>query len=609
MTSEIQIVESQTSLPDQLIIKSSSSSTKSTGGAKAKLIRSHIPVKKCGPQQLMKKLKPKTPLVKRYFTSGHDINEKNRREATDEPSPFQYPKDLEVFAHKVMTKAWRNDVRLKELKMSCFKKPSHKDRQKRDLLNRLYVEEPKLMDVKTILELAPEYFKIVEGRPIPDHLDIRQYIETVRESLRTKIINGYREDDIMLIEENILLEQKIIDTIRDNYDKYVNAFEEFLYRDHTSSMKLLKDSEIAAQEAYDKYSEYKTVLKKFGAIRSSIYNSEEKWRNCQMYEKFLFLVSPFSWRVQRFSKYGSDTTEEEMDEHLFLKYQLSQEEHEMSLTNLLDQFKDKKDEVQVPELYFTSAEQLIDVFRFMEMQNLNSLLHSEELAVPLEQVRDGMREAEAMFDEEINNLQEMIDKLEGGISWEEERAKYLEDLALKLIGNEFKNLIMADEVLNLHVFVEDVYETRIGPNDANLGMAEMMRAIETKYRNELLAMDKVPAEQVAMLERGCYAEQMMMMRLAEKAAKQYSELQRVTSKLNKAFAPPFVKVGGKELKKRSPPHERRLQQVVQQRDLTPGEAEYLDYFTDFCKYADDPKDYGIDVTGIPGGSSAEENVH
>lgn len=75
--------------------------------------------------------------------------------------------------------------------------------------------------------------------------------------------------------------------------------------------------------------------------------------------------------------------------------------------------------------------------------------------------------------------------------WEEERAKYLEEFARNLIDNEFQQLIKSDDVLNLHVFVEDVYETRIGPNDANLSMLEMMTGIEERYRNELLLLDKV----------------------------------------------------------------------------------------------------------------------
>lgn len=62
---------------------------------------------------------------------------------------------------------------------------------------------------------------------------------------------------------------------------------------------------------------------------------------------------------------------------------------------------------------------------------------------------------------------------------------------MSLIYTEFKQLIMADDILNMHVFVEDVYESRIGPNDANLNVLEMMRSIEKRYRSEILLMDKV----------------------------------------------------------------------------------------------------------------------
>lgn len=109
----------------------------------------------------------------------------------------------------------------------------------------------------------------------------------------------------------------------------------------------------------------------------------------------------------------------------------------------------------------------------------------------------------------------------------------------------------------------------------------------------------MPAEQVAQLESGCYAEQMMVMRLAEKAAKQYAELEQLTYRLNKAFAPPYQKTKGKVVKNRSPPIAQRPAPPPPPRALTTSEAEYLDFFTDFCKFTDDPKDYGIDnVTRI-----------
>lgn len=265
-----------------------------------------------------------------------------------------------------------------------------------------------------------QLFSFFSGRPIPDKLDIRTYIDLIRETLRTKIICGYREDDIMLIEENLLLEQKMIDTIKKNLQSYINTFEEFLYRDHTSAMELLRNSENASKEAYDKYEEYKLLAKEFGALRSSLYNSEEKWRNCKLYQQFLYEVSPMPWKQShRITRRTSIYLKEEVDpseDNIFGTYKLSLTETEISVVNIIHLFNQQMAEETEPELYFQDPEQLMDVFRFMEIQNLHSLLHSEELAVPLDNVKEGMRIAEKLFDDEIRNLQEAIHKLSGGIS-------------------------------------------------------------------------------------------------------------------------------------------------------------------------------------------------
>lgn len=81
--------------------------------------------------------KPKTKIIKRYFTAGHKINDQNQRDFYAEPSPFSYPNDFEAFAAKVLSKAWREDMIKKELAKSAFERTNHNSRQYQDLLNRL----------------------------------------------------------------------------------------------------------------------------------------------------------------------------------------------------------------------------------------------------------------------------------------------------------------------------------------------------------------------------------------------------------------------------------------------------------------------------------------
>ncbi|VEN40975.1 unnamed protein product [Callosobruchus maculatus] len=100
---------------------------------------------------------------------------------------------------------------------------------------------------------------------------------------------------------------------------------------------------------------------------------------------------------------------------------------------------------------------------------------------------------------------------------------------------------------------------------------------------------------VVLLEGSCYKEQLMMMKLAEKAAKQYAAFQRLTNDVKKAFQPKYEKPLGKPTKNRSRVVDKKKETVFVARPLTDQEEEYLEFFTDYCKYTDDPLEYGINV--------------
>lgn len=377
--------------------------------------------------RLRPKMKPPTPLEKisakrcadHYFTAGKKINDKNQRDLLKESSPFVYPKDLEEFAYKVMSKAWRDILRRKELKFKYNERNNYQSRQQLDILNRLYVKDPPTTRMKTILDIDPEFFSIVEGRPIKEKFKISNYINDMRKLTRLKIICGYRQDEIEQIEQNFNEEQRLIDEVKSNYEKYVNAFEEFLFDDHTTSMNLLSESEKQAALAAEKYEQYTELSKDFGTLRYTVYNLEEKWRSCKMYQKFLYLVSPVYWR-RKHDYYHLSQKESHQSlvseiSTVFGRYRLQSSGNVPSLEDLVEQFRDDCKMQEDPLLFFSSPTQLLKVFRFIEIQNLNTLLHIEELAGPTENVKEGVKCATYVFDNEMQALQEIADSLEGGI--------------------------------------------------------------------------------------------------------------------------------------------------------------------------------------------------
>lgn len=245
---------------------------------------------------------------------------------------------------------------------------------------------------------------------------MREYIDQVRASLRTKIITGYRQDDIMLIDETLKLEQEMINIVSKNLESYISKFEEFLMDDHTSAMQLLEQTATLATAAYSKEHEYELLAKQHSFLCTCIYKLEERWKQSKTYEKFLYNLSPLMWRLgrddkrRRLSIYGAQDNSDDIFS-IFETYRHSVIERGVSLRDILNEFGQEIQSEKEPELYFVHPEQLMDVYRSIEAQNLNAVLHSEELAAPLAYVKESMRMAEILFDEEIKSLEEIIEKL------------------------------------------------------------------------------------------------------------------------------------------------------------------------------------------------------
>lgn len=153
--------DSLSTLPDQILIKSKSSSSHKDYVELPKLEAAKRVPKMSA--QLKKIMKPKLLAKQKYFTQGFGITEENAINVEKEPIPYKYPKDLEQFAYKVLRKAWRTDVKKEEIKKKCADKHGFQDQQKRGLLKRLYVKEPKITTMETVLDINPQYFSIVEG--------------------------------------------------------------------------------------------------------------------------------------------------------------------------------------------------------------------------------------------------------------------------------------------------------------------------------------------------------------------------------------------------------------------------------------------------------------
>lgn len=180
-------------------------------------------------------------------------------------------------------------------------------------------------------------------------------------------------------------------------------------------------------------------------------------------------------------------------------------------------------------------------------------------------------------------------------SWEEECADNLKNKAMKLINGQFRSLISDDDVLKLHVFVEDVYETCIALNDSNFTIFEMMKAIEKFYNELVLSLDRMPQNIVKRSERHRFAEEAKLAKLCKEAAAKITLVDKITWRLKKSLEPPFERIT-RPLMWRSTPPTKPPKPPKPPRQPTKIEQEYLTFFTDYCPNQDNLGAYGIDLS-------------
>jgi hypothetical protein len=517
------------------------------------------------------------------------------RDVLKEPTPFSVAPDTDESNYRMQHKLWRQRCREEEAQHDLSTRPNYRSRQNMDLLKRLYVpdEEAEGSREPGLLDIDPQYFKIMEGRPIKEKLNIRKYVDEGRETLKTRFKVGYQLDEAMHIEEMFKEEQKRLRNAEAMNKLYADCFGEFLEEDYESSVKLLDDAQKEVDKTSDMSYQLKELEKQFGALKREVSMLEEKWRNYKMFQKFLYIVSPMDWRKKHdyiHRKGPSSVLLVSEMPSLFGRYGLSITQSQVSLESLLDLFSKDIESEEEPLLYFTKPRELMQVLQEMESQNLNCFMHSGDLSGPIRAAEQGLKQVQGQLETRHAFIADKIKVLEVAVSWEEDRIQSLKGKARDVLYGLFRNQILSESTLNLHVFVEDVYETCIAPRDTSLGLRDMMRAIEMKVMSSLLKLDYLPFDIVKVAERKTYEEEALIRKEAEVAELKIKLVEKLKRRLRRALEPPRYR-HGKPLKPRSEPPPIRKKRPKPEKGQTDEEKDFLDFFTDYCSHVDNARDY------------------
>ncbi|CAG5101311.1 Similar to RRP9: U3 small nucleolar RNA-interacting protein 2 (Homo sapiens) [Cotesia congregata] len=150
----------------------------------------------------------------------------------------------------------------------------------------------------------------------------------------------------------------------------------------------------------------------------------------------------------------------------------------------------------------------------------------------------------------------------------EQRGANLRAYADYLLQQVFRELVSSESVLYLQVFIEDAYESCVGPNHGKLDAFTMMRTIEKTYESLNMTLDKLPKEIVRQCEKEGFTQEMKMMREAEDAAQKFNLMHRLLAALERIMEPPELNIKSKSRDKDGDKSSKRKSLVSSRSSIT-----------------------------------------
>ena len=340
-----------------------------------------------------------------------------------------------------------------------------------------------------------------------------------RESVRAFVA---RKREIFLVQMDIdtkVEEIQKLERATAQREEALRKSELMLAEDHARFDEFLKDNDAKVREAvnaaerearakHEKVKEMKRLQADIASASQELNRKEEKLQECYEYKKFLDSLTPAEWL----------------------------EEHPEALHDI----DDDDDGSSVP-MYFTEPEQLLRVFTQLEEQNLFLIQSVRGAEETLQSVKAKHVSIKEQMDAETSTLRGQIAQLQQAIDAEERKGERL--MRQLQSGNEGDDNTIEKELTELTKRVTEVYLECGFAHDPSISVLQMLTNIESKMEEYFTAIDALPAEVVADLEKQKEKERRRLAR-EEKMRQQKREHEvRFQRALERARAPAHKKTG------------------------------------------------------------------
>ncbi|KAI9220489.1 hypothetical protein BC828DRAFT_383406 [Blastocladiella britannica] len=535
--------------------------------------------------------------------------------AGDLANPFKMPSDTEVFSLRsspsLSHKAQRTEASPTKAKMrvSLYEPPQSHRRNFKALLADDDAENAKLFEK---LQTKKDADAMLISQQSKDRQlgkeNLHDFVAKKREMFLLQFALGVKKDEIKKLEHIAQAEeQKLLDDER-SLEEDAAKFDAFLKENDKNSVEAIKRAEAETKSKLEKVAEIKKLNVQIMAIRSEMSKNEDQLKDYQRYREFLEKLTPAEWLTlhqrQKTGKRASGmggtsaagnklaedpTANKQRDRGarkpaatLKSKVQFnrnsqataSHSSHTNDMSNaggeadggsddeLAGSDDDEFDLLSAtdagapPPLFFTTPQQLLDIFSELEESNLALIQNCQETEETLEELKVKIAETEQHMDAETESLRQQIDFLNAAIAREEERATKLEEKS-KFFTSSLSEADQEKVLADLHSKVKDVYRRCLGDGDVNISTLQMLTGIENRLEKLFEAIEMMPPDKVEKAERIKDKERRQRLREEKMDAQRVQQEERIQRALERARAPVKKKTGKPVVFRSAPPQKKK----------------------------------------------------
>lgn len=551
---------------------------------------------------LKKKRKPMVPLktldiifrrryvpnTQHYFTN-RKFSVLPDKEKGKPSVPFKVPRSEKLLSY-IKYSDRKGKLSAKEtLSKPLHKKDNIKIAMTRDISRRLYLEEPP-DDVRAVVEIHPEFYTVIEGRPLRCFDDIKVYVNNIRNYAMNKQQIGYRNDLILKLARNTIEEEKEYEKISRDFKYHIKNFQKFLTEDYKKACSKVSQAEKVTVELVNKNSEFLTYVTKVTILNNILFKLDAIRSVLKSYRRYLMFVAPLTWRQVYDENLRSKLQSIQFDAGEFVTDNDLVES--MDIDKMIEVAGNELKNPLLPCLYFTDPEQMVYMFRTMELQSREYLKQLSKTDIPYRLLQDRIRQLGLATKQESDYFQYYIDRINIEIIREQYNENELQVMFYRILNGSFYESVASPDTLKLKICIEFVYEEVFGKcEEGHENIMDPMKILEVTYEDLNLKLDSLDFKIVNEARKDCFAQDLKMMKNAYKAARELKAFKEMTNAMNKAFYPP-AKFKLPDLKKNKmakktgesdQPDELNNEFPVEfNYKLTPDERDALLTFTNWC---------------------------